>query len=348
MCGWNKDTGDIIIVKDNNNDPRNIITEYGCLTTRTLEADADSWVDQETRKAQNNHMMVECMMASITEACFYKISNEDAKYKQKGVKVASLLFKLLMAKAIVDTRATTYQLRHNLSNLDNYMSTVNSNIEIFNVYVKNSVEGLKARGEKVDDLVMQLFHGYKAAADSKFVEYMDTKEEKYLDGDEMHSETIMQLALNKYTMRKDKGEWGAPTDEQNQLTALSSEVTKLQENNKKLISTLSKAKKQRGKAPSKRSANDQKWAWKKVPPSDQQPKEKKVEGRTYHWCTNHQAWTLHKGSECKFKPMAMENTNAEDSVNETEEDKDSSTRPSYSQALKTLLTVIEDSDSEEE
>ena len=90
---------------------------------------------------------------------FYKISNEDGKYKPKRVKVSSLLFKLLMAKAIVDTRATTYQLRHNLSNLDNYMSTVNSNIEIFNVYVKNSVEGLKARGEKVDDLVMQLFNG---------------------------------------------------------------------------------------------------------------------------------------------------------------------------------------------
>ena len=46
--------------------------------------------------------------------------------------------------------------------------------------------------------------------------------------------------------------------------------------------------------------------------------------------------------------MAMENTTAEDSVNEKEEDKDSSTRPSYSQALKTLPTVIEDSDSEEE
>ena len=125
--------------------------------------------------------MVECMMTSITESCFYKISNEDGKYKQKGVKVASLLFKLLMAKAIVDTRATTYQLRHNLSNLDNYISIVNTNIEIFNVYVKNSVEGLKARGEKIDDLVIKLFHGYKAAADSKFVEYMVTKEEKYLD-----------------------------------------------------------------------------------------------------------------------------------------------------------------------
>ena len=108
MCGWNKDTGDIILIKDNEIDLRNIITEYGCLTTRTLEADTDTWIDKETRKAQNNHMMVECMMASITEACFYNISNEDAKYKQKGVKVASLLFKLLMAKAIADTRATTY------------------------------------------------------------------------------------------------------------------------------------------------------------------------------------------------------------------------------------------------
>ena len=144
-CGWDINSGDIVLIKNNENDLRNLITEYGCLTTRTLEADADTWVDKETRKNQNDHMMVEYMMASITESCFYNISNEDAKYKQKGVKVASLLFKLLMAKAIVDTRATTYQLRHNLSNLDNYMSTVNSNIKIFNVYVKNSVEGLNAR-----------------------------------------------------------------------------------------------------------------------------------------------------------------------------------------------------------
>ena len=65
----------------------------------------------------------------------------------------------------------------------------------------------------------------------------------------MQSETIMKLALNKYTIRKDKGERGAPTDEQNQITALSSEVNKLQENNKKLITTLSKARNQKGRAP---------------------------------------------------------------------------------------------------
>ena len=108
MCGWDKDSGDIILIKDNKNDLRNLITEYGCLTARTLEADADTWVEKETRKAQNHHMMVECMMASITESCFYKIPNKDGKYTQRGVKVAFLLFKLLMAKIIVDIRATTY------------------------------------------------------------------------------------------------------------------------------------------------------------------------------------------------------------------------------------------------
>ena len=45
--------------------------------------------------------------------------------------------------------------------------------------------------------------------------------------------------------------------------------------------------------------------------------------------------------------MAMENTIVE-AVNKKEEDKESSTRQSYPQDLNTLLTVIEDSDSEEE
>ena len=158
-----------------------------------------------------------------------------------------------MVKAIIDTRATTYQFRHNLSNLDNYMYAVNSNIRMFNIHVKNSVEGLKARKEKANDLVMQIFNGYKAASDSKFIEYIETKEETYLDGDDMKSETHMQLALNKYSMRKDKGEWNTPTEEQNQLTALSSELRTLQENNKQLIQTLSKAKKLNEKSPNKRS-----------------------------------------------------------------------------------------------
>ena len=99
-CGRDKYSGDIILIKDNEEDIRNLVTENGCLTAKTLETDADTWMKKQTRKAQNNHMMIECMLAFITETSFYKISNEDSKNKVKEVKVVSLLFKLLMTKAI--------------------------------------------------------------------------------------------------------------------------------------------------------------------------------------------------------------------------------------------------------
>ena len=130
-------------------------------------------------------MMVECLLASLTEGCFLKISNEEAKYTEKTVKSAALLYKLLMKKVIVDTRATTYQFRSSLDNLENYMGTINSNIELFNQHVKNTKEGLTARGESVNDLLLKLFKGYKATAVTNFVEYMEKKEESYLEGKDL-------------------------------------------------------------------------------------------------------------------------------------------------------------------
>lgn len=52
------------------------------------------------------------------------------------------------------------------------MANIGSNIELFNLHVKNSREDLKARGEIVDELILKLFTGYKAAEDSEFVEYI--------------------------------------------------------------------------------------------------------------------------------------------------------------------------------
>ena len=86
------------------------------------------------------------------------------------------------------------------------MHDVNSNIELFNLRVKNDVERLRARGETVDDLIMKILKGCKAAADSKFVAYIETKEECYLDGDPLDSTKLMRLVLDKYAMRKTSGQ----------------------------------------------------------------------------------------------------------------------------------------------
>ena len=50
--------------------------------------------------------------------------------------------------------------------------------------------------------MLKLFSGYRAATDSKFVEYIETKEELYLDANDQDEDKLMQLALNNYIMRK--------------------------------------------------------------------------------------------------------------------------------------------------
>ena len=99
-AGWDTGLGNIMTVQNDKGEDKNIITQFGCLTTKNLKDEAGNYAKANTRAAQNNHMMIECMLAFTTETCCYKISNEDSKNKVKEVKVVSLLFKLLMTKAI--------------------------------------------------------------------------------------------------------------------------------------------------------------------------------------------------------------------------------------------------------
>ena len=213
-AGWNHGLGNIIDIPDKNGDDQNVITQYGCLTTDDIKTQAKTYLGTKTRKAQNNQMMMHWLLASLTETCFGKISNDHKSYTIDGVESASLLFKLLMSTSNVDTWARTYQLCTSLDNLDNYMGTVSSNIKLYNLHVRDAHEGLLVRGQKIYHLVMKIFKGYKAASDNNFVEYVFKKEEDFMEGMDYDADELMQLALNKYTMRKENGEWDAPSSEQ--------------------------------------------------------------------------------------------------------------------------------------
>ena len=118
----------------------------------------------------------------MTEAAHLKIVAESNKCMDDETPVDELIFKLMMQKAVIDTRATSTHLRENLNSLDTYMSTVNSDIENFNQYVQVNVDGLKARGESTHNLIINLFKAYQVVSDGKFVRYIKTKRDQYNDG----------------------------------------------------------------------------------------------------------------------------------------------------------------------
>ena len=123
----------------------------------------------QTCHMQNNTQMHHCIMNSLTNDGQLKILAECNRYHHNGnplnqMPSSTLLFKLLMQKAIINTRATTSLLHKKLLSLDTYMAMVNSNIEEFNKYIKMNYKGLTPCSESCIDLMVKLFKYTKVQA----------------------------------------------------------------------------------------------------------------------------------------------------------------------------------------
>ena len=124
-----------------------------------------------------------------------------------------------MSKAAVDTRAMASHVRENLTSLDTHMGLINLSIELLNQHAKENKQDLAARGERIDDLIINLFNGYAAVKNKDFVACISKKKDKCDKGSNIIVDHLMTLVLNKYTNRKRTGEWNARTDEECQIMA---------------------------------------------------------------------------------------------------------------------------------
>ena len=116
-------------------------------------------------------MMVKVILDSISKNVRQKITNQEVVISVGNplVRSGSLILNLIMNKTIIDTRAISAAFISDLSNLNSFMSNCNSDIETFNNHVNHAVVSLQARGERLDNLLTNLFKGYKIGTDVKFV-----------------------------------------------------------------------------------------------------------------------------------------------------------------------------------
>ena len=161
---------------------------------------------------------------------------------------------------------------------------------------------------------------------------------------------------------KKNGEWGTPTEQEEQLISLSAEVAKKMD----ALNHLSKTYKKKGKndhfnrdrgnnsnwfnqpgnnssAKSRKSAKEARNKWKKIPPSHGNPPTKLFESRTYMWCPNHQVWCMHDPKVCTNKPESTGTPRSSNRPKKSRQDK-------FFETLSTVMTQIdegEENDSEE-
>jgi hypothetical protein len=250
---------------------------------------------------------------SMTEASKLTIMKESDAYYVNGILSGPLLLKLILKKAIIDSRATSANLREQLTTLDAYMMSVDCNVELFNQHVKEVIVGLRARGESTDELVVNLFKSYCMVGDSEFSRYIKNKRYSYDDGEDVQADPLMPVALAKYHSLIESGMWNTMSPDQERLVSLLSEVNMLKDRNLKLSKDTQegikgkkpedKGKFKKAPTPSKKKSDEDKWPWKKVPPQAGDPKTKSMPGfdKDHQWCDDHQAWTVHLPDDCKLR-----------------------------------------------
>lgn len=301
----------------------NLIDNYGEITLQQVRDHCATFVNQESRRSQHSYQMYECLVNSLTDVARVKIAPDSDQYTVNGVRCGPLLYKYMMAKATIDTRATLSFIRENISNLNTYITTVSSNITTFNEYVKRQQLSLAARGGVTHDLMTNLWKAYLNVSDRDFVEFIKRKKDAYDEGENITADSLMLMAENKYRTLIQEERWNALSPEQTQIVALTAQLSKLKDGRLKLGKNSHNKKKgsdkdnksedkndqkEEGKKRGKRSRrkngkNDEKWAWKRVPPKDGEKHEKVYNSTTYYWCHDHGLWTLtkHTDENCYLK-----------------------------------------------
>ena len=300
----------------------NLILHYGVLTFEAIRQHALTYLGTATRHAQNSMMMFTCLRDSLTEEARQRVSLESIKYRINGFADGLLYFKVIVGIAHLDTRATVTVIRTRLSSLDTKISDVQDNVIELNEYVKTQQAGLQARGERTEDLLVNLFKAYKSCKDQEFVKWSREKQDRYNEGQDITPEELMTLADNKYQSLLDEGAWLQQSDEQKRIVAMTAKINSWEKNKGKKTDAKKgqandKKDNKRGKKNNKKKGR---FAWLYEAPGPSQPKEKEISGVKWNWCPHHAEngkWVKHTVAECKVRIEKESGKGKESSDNRT-------------------------------
>ncbi len=205
-----------------------MLENYRALTMEELKVHEEAILFTKSKAAQDNYMLYSCLIDSLDVDAKNKIlvhkkeyfiqdpKDADADTKPSGV----MLLKLIIRESHVDSNAITTSIRTKLSKLDEYMAKSGSDNTKFNQYVLLLLSALSACGERTEDLLVNLFKGYGAASDKRFVSYIARRKEKYDEGEDLSHDALMNLANEKFKSMQDEGTWNSPLDEEERILAL--------------------------------------------------------------------------------------------------------------------------------
>ena len=330
--GWKES---IMMIPDNTGTVRYLLKEYGRLTMENVKNHAAPYVAAQTRQAQNARMMYDFLEESLEEKFLAEVTLYEQEYVVtptaggEPILNGPAFLKQIITQTYIDTRATVSHIRETLIDMHKMLKIKKEDITQFNLWVKNPVSLLAARGTEAHDLLTYLWKTYLQVKDKEFVRYIQDLKNQYEDNTtDLTSDQLMLYAENKYKSRVQAGTWAKPSKEQEDIVALTATVANLKEAlneskaNRKLGKSTTNNKNSEGgqekgkntkKNNTKSENSEHRIPWYYQAPKSNEPKQKIINDKEYWWCPNHAEngkWVRHKPEDCINK----DNSNWKNSV----------------------------------
>jgi hypothetical protein len=207
----------------------NIITDYGQVTLDQVIAWETTFIANNDQNSQDSKILHDLLMASLTTTGLVRIQIWHAQYTITvgGVKYdcGLSLFKVIVHKSYLDSNATVLTLRLNLLNLDKYITNNGNDLVAFHAYVQSQVDGLAARGERTEDLTVNVFKGLKQVSNQKFQDFLMMIQNQHEDGSVPQTvQDLLLKVLNFYKNKVQRLKWEQPTEQDNTILALAAQL----------------------------------------------------------------------------------------------------------------------------
>lgn len=334
---------------------RNLLDDYGVITREDVLQHARGYQALNDRRAQNSDMLYHCTRTSITSAIRERVNTDTSRFQirfrptpndPEVIRFDGVCYlKAIIDETYTNTLSNASVARDNLSSLDKYMKELqDSNVTNFHLYVKENLQDLAAANETTNDLLVNLFKGYRAVKDKRFLTWIQGIEDQWTDRVlrfDNNGLQLMEKAENYYKDRVKKKLWLHLDEDQETIIALKAQLTQRLGGGDR-----------RKKKTSQRTTRKDDAAWKTQPPKPGEPKKKQatVNGtrNTYYWCQHHAQWTIHKPQDCRKKNTARDKKQTASGDKDTKKAPEQNKDKGKENALQVLAATIQDADSERE
>lgn len=292
----------------------NLIKESRLCDFNSVKDMSTNHISTNGREKQLNNMFATLMFNSMNTDGALALENSGYDYNIQGEASFPLLIKSIIQLCEVDTFASSFLVREQMSALPSKIVELQYDIKAFNMHVNDLIKKLKQSGEKSDDLFLNVLNSYKICPDQDFKDEYKVHSRKYKEGQlPKNVDELMKWGLKHFNELTEAKTYGQPSKQDQEIIALTAKLEKAEKSHQtiqKQLTQITKSggdntnKKKNGGNKKKDGGNNKKKFdapdWGKPTGNDSRgPRKYKEED--WYYCSTHQAWVKHKPAECRKK-----------------------------------------------